>query len=157
MIRAALLVLTIWMVGACGFQPVYGNRHGAAADGLLTISEIRGRDGYMLRRALELELAAGLPGLSEPATLSIELDNDLVRLAFQPDGAASRSSIVARGRYRLQGASVDVSGLLDAEATFAVPDAPFGDISAQTYASDRAMRVLAKRIADDLRLKLAAR
>jgi LPS-assembly lipoprotein len=41
------------------------------------------------------------------------------------------------------------------ETGFLVPDSPYGDIAAQTNAGDRAMRVLAKQIADHIRLKFA--
>ena len=49
-----------------------------------------------------------------------------------------------------------VNGSVDVETSFNVPDAPYGDIAAQTGASDRAMRLLAKRIIDDLRIQLSA-
>jgi LPS-assembly lipoprotein len=111
----------------------------------------------MLRQALLQELALGVPGLTEPVTLTIDLDDRLSRLAFQPDGAASRSSVLATGSYQLTGGTVNVRGSADVETGFLVPDSPFGDIAAQTSASDRAMRLLAKRIADDIRLQFAAK
>ena len=52
--------------------------------------------------------------------------------------------------------TVSVTGSVNVETGFLVPDSPFGDIAAQTSASDRAMRMLAKRIADDIRLKFAS-
>ena len=89
--------------------------------------------------------------------LTVKLDDQLSRLAFQPDGAASRSSVLARGIYTLQGESVSARGDVEVETGFLVPDSPYGDIAAQTSASDRAMRMLAKRIADDIRLQFAAK
>lgn len=154
-LAAALIVLTL---GACGFQPVYGpgaSRYASA--GNIDIAPIDGRAGHMLRRALQQELAVGLPGLAGSATLEVKLTNNLTRLAFQPDGAASRSTVIASGRYVLTSGSTTIRGDSDVEAGFIVPDAPFGDIAAQTGASDRAMRVLAKSIADDLRLQLAVK
>lgn len=145
-------------LGACGFQPVYAPVDGKLAEsGLIEIEPIDGRAGHMLRQALMQELALGVPGLTEPVTLTIVLDDRLSRLAFQPDGAASRSSVLARGNYRLTGETVSVRGSSDVETGFLVPDSPFGDIAAQTSASDRAMRLLAKRIADDIRLQFAAK
>ncbi|PKP81352.1 MAG: hypothetical protein CVT79_11890 [Alphaproteobacteria bacterium HGW-Alphaproteobacteria-18] len=149
-------VLLLVFTGACGFQPVYAPVDGKYAEGgLIEVSAIQGRQGHMLRRALQQELAVGVPGLTEKATLTVNLSSNLSRLALRPDGAASRSSIVATGSYRLEGEKTRVTGRSNVEAGFLVPDSPYGDIAAQTSAGDRAMRVLAKQIADDIRLKFA--
>jgi LPS-assembly lipoprotein len=158
-LAAALLVACSGAsLAACGFQPVYAPVDGKVADGgLIEVATIRGRAGHMLRQALLQELALGVPGLTEHVTLTVDLNDQLSRLAFQPDGAASRSSVLATGIYTMSGESVSVSGSVDVETGFLVPDSPFGDIAAQTSASDRAMHVLAKRIADDIRLQFASR
>lgn len=141
---------------ACGFQPVYAPVDGKYAEGgLIEVAAIDGRQGHMLRRALQQELAIGVPGLTEKVTLTVNLKSNLSRLALRPDGAASRSSIVATGSYRLEGENTRMRGTSNVETGFLVPDSPYGDIAAQTDAGDRAMRVLAKQIADDIRLKFA--
>lgn len=156
--KRLLAALLLTGLSACGFQPVYAPVDGKSAQaGLIDIEPIKGRSGHMLRQALKQELALGVPGLTEEVTLTIDLDDRLTRLAFQPDGAASRSNVLATGKYAIQGETVDVRGSVDVETGFVVPDSPFGDIAAQTSASDRAMRMLAKRIADDIRLQFAAR
>lgn len=152
--KQLIAILAFALVAACGFRPVYSTGANANYDGYISVEPIKGRSGYMLRRALQQELAAGLPGITESATLTITLKEDLTRLTFKPDGAASRSSVVASGRYVLSGSSKQISGKVGTEVSFAVPDGPYGDISAQTGAADRAMRLLAKRIVDDMRLKL---
>ena len=48
-----------------------------------------------------------------------------------------------------------IAGSSSAESSFLVPDAPFSDITAQIDATDRAMLILARRIADDLRIAMA--
>lgn len=157
-ITALLVAASGACLSACGFQPVYAPVDGKySAAGLIDIADIRGRPGHMLRQALLQELALGVPGLTEQVTLKVDLDDQLSRLAFQPDGAASRSSVLATGIYALTGETVSVTGSAEVETGFLVPDSPFGDIAAQTSASDRAMRMLAKRIADDIRLKFAFR
>jgi LPS-assembly lipoprotein len=157
-IAALLVTFSGAAVSACGFQPVYAPVNGQLADGgLIEIATIRGRPGQMLRQALLQELALGVPGLTESVILTVDLNDKLSRLAFQPDGAASRSSVLASGKYSLKGESVSVRGVVDVETGFLVPDSPFGDIAAQTSASDRAMRMLAKEIADDIRLQFATR
>lgn len=153
--KQLLALLVLALAAGCGFRPVYATGANASHDGPVTVEEIRGRSGYMLRRALQEELAVGLPGLTEPAVLTVDLDENLTRLTFKPDGAASRSSVRAAGRYMLAGETISVQGNTYTDVSFAVPDSPYGDISAQTGASDRAMRLLAKKIVDDLRLKLS--
>lgn len=157
LIAALLLAASGTSLSACGFQPVYAPADGKYADaGLIEVDEIRGRPGHMLRQALLQELALGVPGLTEQVTLRVDLNDQLSRLAFQPDGAASRSSVLATGVYAMTGETVSVTGSVNVETGFLVPDSPFGDIAAQTSASDRAMRMLAKRIADDIRFKFAS-
>ncbi|KCZ59969.1 LPS assembly lipoprotein LptE [Hyphomonas chukchiensis] len=151
---AAFAMLTL---SACGFQPVYAPGNSAlAAGGPITVEPISGRSGYVLRRALQQELAIGLPGVTEPATLNVVLNENLTRLAFKPDGAASRSSLSATARYVLARDNSAISGSADAETDFSVPSQPYGDIAAQTSAADRTMRELAKHIVQDLRLQLMA-
>ena len=152
-VAALLLAAT----AACGFQPVYAPVNGQYAEsGLISVAPIEGRQGHMLRRALQEELAVGVPGLTEKVTLTVNLRSNLSRLALRPDGAASRSSIVATGSYQIDGETTRMRGRSDVEAGFLVPNSPYGDIAAQTDAGDRAMRVLAKQIADDIRLKFAS-
>ena len=154
--KYVLTALLLACTAACGFQPVYAPVDGKYAEGgLIEVAAIDGREGHMLRRALQQELAIGVPGLTEKVTLTVNLDSNLSRLALQPDGAASRSSIQATGDYRLEGENTSLTGRSSVETGFLVPDSPYGDIAAQTNAGDRAMRVLAKQIADDIRLKFA--
>lgn len=158
LLAALILAASGAGLSACGFQPVYAPVDGKFAEaGLIEVETISGRPGHMLRQALLQELALGVPGLAESVVLTVRLDDQLTRLAFQPDGAASRSSVLGTGAYALRGETVSVTGAVDVETGFLVPDSPYGDIAAQTSASDRAMRMLAKRIADDIRLKFAAK
>ena len=153
-----LLIALALVLPSCGFQPVYAPGGSANfVSGNITVAEIPGRSGHMLRRALQQELAAGLPNLEGPATLTVKIDENLTRLQFMPDGAASRSSYIAHGFYTLSAESSSITGDAGAETSFSVPDSPYGDISAQTSAADRTMRQLASRIVDDMRLKLSTK
>jgi len=148
----AFALLLMVPLSACGFQPLYAN--GAAA-GNITVEQIDGRPGHALRKALIQELAAGLPGLEENATLTVILDSRLQRLALRPDEAASRTDIIGRAEYVLATGSNAISGKIDAETSYNVPTEPFADITAQIDANERVMTVLARRMVDDMRLKLA--
>ncbi len=146
----ALLALTLT---ACGFTPLYAN--GVSA-GNIEIGTIEGRAGHSLRKALLQELAPGLPGVDGRGVLQIELNEQIGRLALQPDEAATRTDIIVSADYVFAHGETAISGRSAAETSFLVPDAPFSDIAAQIDATDRAMLLLARRIADDLRIKTAS-
>ena len=155
--RQFFAAFTFFLLTACGFQPVYAPSGNALASaGNISVEPIPGRSGHILRRELLRELAVGLPNVPPGSSLNVTLDTNLTRLAFRPDGAAARSSLNATGRYVLATDEGAISGNVDSSIDFSVPDAPYGDISAQTSATDRAARELAKRIVEDLRLKLTA-
>lgn len=145
----ALLALTL---SACGFTPLYANGGGA---GNIDIAQIDGRAGQALRKALLQELGPGLPGLDGPASLEVVLEESLGRLALRPDESATRTDVLVSADYVLSFEGNAVSGRSSAESSFLVPDAPFSDITAQIDATDRAMLILARRIADDLRIAMA--
>ena len=148
-ILVALFALTLT---ACGFTPLYATD---GSSGNIQITQIDGRAGQALRKALLQELAPGLPGLESPATLDIILDESIGRLALQPDEAATRTDIIVKAEYVLAFEGNAVAGRSASETSFLVPDAPFSDIAAQIDATDRAMNLLARRIADDLRVQMA--
>lgn len=154
--RRLLAAFALVLVTACGFKPVYSTGGGGFASGPIEVQQISGRSGHMLRRALQEQLAAGLPGIDQTAVLSVDLDENITYLAFKPDGAASRSSVIMSATYTLTDETRRLSGRRETSIDFSVPDAPYGDISAQTNATDRAARQIAQKIVDDLRLQLSA-
>ncbi|NBC19463.1 MAG: hypothetical protein GVY06_00200 [Alphaproteobacteria bacterium] len=154
-LRYALPALLL-ALGACGFQPVYGTNLGAG-DGNVRIEQIQGRTGHALRKALLRETAAGIPGAGGPTVIRVELDETIKRLGFRPDGAASRSSVNLRAKYVAEFPDNAVSGRAETEVFFNVPREVFGDVAAQNNAAERAATDLARRINDDIRLRLADR
>ncbi|MEL7129555.1 MAG: hypothetical protein AAGK23_08400 [Pseudomonadota bacterium] len=155
--KSILILVSFLALTACGFRPVHTSTglSGASAS-QISIPEIPGRGGHALRKALLAEFATGLPGV-DSATLTITLDESLARLSIRPDETAARSDALAIGRYVLDTGEDAIAGEARAEASFNVPVSAFGDITSQTDASERTMTILAQRIADDLRLKLAER
>lgn len=149
---AALALVFMAPLASCGFQPMYA---GGETSGPIAVEQIDGRTGHALRKALIQELAPGLPGLEGGATLTVILDEDLRRLSFQPDEAASRTDVIGEAEYVLATADTAISGKVRAETAYNVPDAPFADITAQIDASERVMTILARRLVDDMRLQLA--
>jgi LPS-assembly lipoprotein len=146
------IALFALIVSACGFTPLYANGGGA---GNISITQIDGRAGQALKKALLQELGPGLPGLDGPASLDVVLDESLARLALRPDESATRTDVIVKADYVLSFDDNAIAGSSSAESSFLVPDAPFSDITAQIDATDRAMLILARRIADDLRIAMA--
>ena len=149
--KQLVLAFALFGLTACGFQPVYAPDSSGSS---IVVEPIEGREGYELRKALLLRLGAGLPGVDDGAVLSIELDQNLSRLAFQPDQAASRTDVIAVADYVLTTSDGAVSGKISAETSYNVPTEPFADIAAQVDATERVMTLLARRMVDDMRIKL---
>ncbi len=152
--RLASLALLGLLPGlsACGFTPVYSQA--GLTQSPVEIATIPGRTGHALRRELTRELAAGLPGLASGAQMQVRLDETVGRLAFRPDGAASRSSITLTATYTLRTEDHTVEGNAQAQSLYNVPDGPYGDVSAQIRATEDAARALAREIVLDLRLRV---
>ncbi|WP_300377457.1 LPS assembly lipoprotein LptE [Henriciella sp.] len=149
------LLLGSLLLTACGFRPLYAGQSGLGGMTAqnISITEIDGRSGYMLRQELLRELATGLPGVESDAILTITLSEDITRASLLPDGAVSRSFYTASGRYSLETGGVVLRGDADVQVPFAATLTPYTDVSAQSYAADRAMTELSRKIVDQLRIQ----
>jgi len=158
MIRAALLGLALAPLAACGFTPVYGGGQGGiyANTGLISITEIRavaspgsapGRTGHFLRQELLRTVGQGIPGFTT-GTLDVLLTQNINRLAFAPDQAASRSDYVGGAVWTLTAADGTVlgTGSVEERASFNFGDAAYADLAAQTAAQERLATLLAQAI-----------
>lgn len=155
MMRLLLASLALAATSACGFTPVYSNASAVQSAGAIEVTEIPERLGYELRQNLIRQLAPGLKGVPEGAVLTVEVRDQLGRLAVRPDQAASRSDLRVRANYTLAWEGGSIVGEVSGESSFNVPDGPYGDISAQTEARERAAQQIADRIVADLRIKAA--
>lgn len=157
MIRAAALALALLPLTACGFTPVYGGQGASYANnGPIAINEIRaaatagaasGRTGHFLRQELVLTVGQGVPGFAA-GTLDVALRQNIERLAFAPDQAASRSDYVGRATWTLRAPSGDIlgTGNVEERASFNFADAAYADMAAQTAAQERLATLLARSI-----------
>ena len=158
MIRAALLGLAFLPLTACNFVPVYGGGQGAAYanSGPIQINEIiaaessgsaSGRTGHFLRQELVRSVGQGVPGFSS-GVLDVALTQQIRRLSFAPDQAASRSDYVGRAVWTLRGPTGDIigTGIAEDRASFNFGDAAYADLAAQTAAQERLAGLLARTI-----------
>lgn len=143
MMRAVALLLCL-LVSACGFSPLYGA--GPDNSGPIQVAQIDGRTGHFLRQELVRAVGGGVPGVTGPATLTVELRETIGRLGFAEDQAASRSDYIGRATWRL----TDVRGRLIARgiasdaASFNFADSPYADVTAQSAAQERVATMLAR-------------
>lgn len=151
------LLALVLPLAACGFEPVHAPR-AASSPGAISVNTVDGRAGHELRAALLSELSPGLPGAEQGGALTLDLNERIVYLGFRPDGAAFRAAIRLDADYVLDLDSDAVSGSANAEVFYSVPpNTPYGDVSAQNDATERAARQLARRLRDDMVLQLSDR
>lgn len=156
MMRALLALAAFGALSACGLQPMYaGGSSSAVAQGLAAIDvpPIPGRDGWLVRNALQARFAAA--GETTPAyRLDVRLDDALEALGVLNDDTISRERRILRSRYQL----VDLSTgeiLLDATAG---SDAGIDVVSSEyatIAAEQRALENLAREVADRMATRIA--
>ncbi|MEQ8558032.1 MAG: hypothetical protein RIB03_06900 [Henriciella sp.] len=156
MIRLVAVLFALSTLAACGFRPLYAGQggSGAVSGQNISVEEIPGRSGYNLRQSLIRDLSIGVPGLEESTVLSVSLKEDIARATLLPDGAVSRSFYNATGRYTLATADGAISGSASVQVPFAASQTPYTDVSAQTYAAERAMTELSRRITEQIRIQV---
>ena len=152
---AALVALPLSLSG-CSLQPMYaGGSTSGIGQGLAAVDvpPIPGRDGWLVRNALEERLGAA--GDATPLyRLDVRLDDALEALGVLNDDTISRERRILRSRYQL----VDLSTgeiLLDATAG---SDAGIDVVSSEyatIAAEQRALENLAQEVADRMVTNIA--
>jgi len=143
------------LLSACGFSPLYAEH--PQSTGQITVEQIDGRGGHALRGELVPQLAAGLPGLEGPATLTVTIKESLGRLQLARDGSTTRSDSRVTAKYVLAFADDAISGSLKVSSSFQASGSSYSDITDQISSNERAMLIVSRQLIDDMRLKLADR
>lgn len=153
---SSLIVWAALLLGACGFQPLYGARDGGAGGSTggrlaVEVSRIAEREGQVLRDALAREFDAGaIPVYRLDVTLSEEIST----LAIDSQGDAIRRRMTLTARWRLtpldaaSGRAAFSGNARDFEG-FNVLASDFANLTAERAARERAALRLARRIAYD--------
>ncbi|MGB7417546.1 MAG: LPS assembly lipoprotein LptE [Erythrobacter sp.] len=154
MIRITLAVILAASLSACNLSPIYAGGSGApVAQGLAAISvpPIPGRDGWLVRNALEERLGAG--GSATPAyRLDVRLDDRLEALGVLNDDTISRERRILRARFQL----VDLAtGTIIMDAT-AGSDAGI-DVVSSEYATIAAEQTALENLARDVASRMVTR
>ncbi len=145
------------LAGACGFQPMYAAPGGQAAIGPVSVGEIEGKAGHVLRTELTRMLAAENNGDAAMA-LEITLSEQVTPLGIRRDESATRAELRLIANYVLtpppnQGQVM--RGSVFTVVTYDIPTAAFGEIAAQDDARERAAETMAQRFRAELALRTA--
>jgi LPS-assembly lipoprotein len=154
--RALIASLTL-LVAACGFQPMYAPAGGGAAIGPVTVEQIDGKAGHVLKTELDRILAVENNGAT-PAMLQITLSEQITPLGIRVDESATRAELRLIANYILTpatpGAQV-MRGSVFTVVNYDIPTAAFGEITAQDDARERAAETMAQRFRAELALRMA--
>ena len=155
----ALLLLAA--LPGCSLQPLYaGGGSGAVAQGLaaIEVAPIPGREGWLVRNALNDRFAQGNGGAAVRYRLDVVLDDQLEGLGLLTDDTIGRERRTLRARYQLVDLATDtvlVDATAGSDAGIDVVSSEFATIAAEQTALEN----LAEEVADQIeaRLSLALR
>jgi len=161
-LRPTGVLFAIIIVGACGFQPLYGSGQRSNAEGGATVEElasvhitaIPSRVGQILRNDLLDRLNPFGEPKSPQYSLSVELEEAKEGLAIQIDDTITRFNLTLTANYFLTDARTGttlIAGSLRATASYNVLQSDFANVIAERDAQQRA----ARNVADELKTRLA--
>jgi LPS-assembly lipoprotein len=160
MTRAAFASFAFLLLSACGLQPLYSGGSGdAVAQGLaaVDVAPIQGRDGWLVRNALNDRLQLSGENVAPRYRLDVQLDDSLEALGVLNDDTISRERRILRARYQL----VDMASgtiLLDAtsgsDAGIDVVSSEYATIAAEQTALENLAREVAERMVRQVTLTL---
>ena len=154
--RVVIAGLSLLLLGACGFQPMYAPPGGGPAIGPVQVAEIEGKAGHVLRTELDRILSVENGG-GTPSLLEITLSEQVTPLGIRRDESATRAELRIIANYILtppNNAQV-MRGSVVTTVNYDIPTAAFGEIAAQDDARERAAESMAQRFRAELALRMA--
>ena len=145
---SAAAVLGLLLLAGCGFEPVYGESHGAEVRGELQsvrVALIANRSGQQLRRYILDRIHPGDDVPSAAYQLEVGLTEIRQNYGIQRDKTATYSRLVLTGYYTLRDLKTQkavLTGATNAYSSYNVAAAPFNTIVAENDARERAVRSL---------------
>ncbi len=98
--RLLIASLSLVLLAACGFQPMYAPTGGGAI-GPVSIAEIEGKAGHVLRTELSRMLAVENDGSATPALLEVTLSESVTQQGLRLDESATRAELRLTANYVL--------------------------------------------------------
>ncbi|MEE8393020.1 MAG: LPS assembly lipoprotein LptE [Rhodospirillales bacterium] len=145
-------------IGACGFQPMYGQRAGNTATEDLAAIEIKpisGRIGQYLHNQLLDRLNPRERPVNPEYVLRVTLVESVTRLAVRKSALATRANLVLNANFILYGARSEkmnslFSGKSEVTSSYNIFDSDFATLMAEKEARNRA----AIEISNNIRARL---
>ncbi len=156
--RTLIASLSLLLLAACGFQPMYAPAGGGAAIGPVNVEQIDGKAGHVLKSELDRIFAVENNG-GTPALLEITLQEQITPLGIRRDESATRAELRLIANYVLTPANNGqvIRGSVFTVVNYDIPTAAFGEIAAQDDARERAAETMAERFRAELALRMAQR
>lgn len=140
------------VTSGCGFSPVYSTN--GSGIGPVTISQIEGRSGYLLRQELDRHAVLEQGATGTPRILTIKLVNSFASAALAVDGISARTLYTMTADYTLTPAvsgGAALTGTVTTTVGYESLDQAYGDIALQADAEERAASQVADKVFADLR------
>lgn len=152
-----LPLIALASLSACGLRPVYGGgSHGAVAQaiGNVEVAPIEGKNGWLVRNALNDRLAAMRGGTGPRYRLVVKLDDQISGFGLRSDAAVTRERRTLRARYQLVDEATGAQLLDDTAGSDAGIDVTSSEY-ATIAAEDTALERLSQTVADQIVTRLA--
>lgn len=149
-------VLSLALAG-CGLQPIYsGGSNGFVASELAAIDvpAIPGREGWLVRNALNDRLGRGNNSGNSQYRLDVVLDDQLEGLGLLTDDTIGRQRRILRARYQLVDVTTDTI-LIDATAGSDAGIDVVGSEYATIAAEQTALENLSQEVADQIVVRIS--
>lgn len=162
LLRLGLPLVLLGALAGCGLRPVYaGGASGAVAQGLaaVEVSPIEGREGWLVRNALNDRLGQGAAnGTSTHYRLDVLLNDQLEGLGLLTDDTIGRERRTLRARYQLvdmASGAILVDATAESDAGVDVVSSEYATIAAEQSALENIAAQVADRIVTRLTLALS--
>lgn len=155
--RFLVIAVALAALAGCGFKPMYAPAgRGDATIGAVSIPEIPGKSGHVLRTELE-KLFGAERGSSTSRRLEVALTERIGTLGLRVDESSTRADLTLTADYVLFDATgVELfRGSAKQVASYDIPNSAYGEVTAQNDARERAAASLAERMRTDLALRLS--
>ncbi len=146
--KAALTLVLLLTLSACGLRPLYGGgESGTVAQTLrsVDVAPIDGKAGWLMRNALNDRLGRDR-GAPAAYRLEVELDDQITGFGVRRDDAITRERRTLRARYRLVEAgkgTVVLDATAGSDAGIDVVSSEYATVAAENSALERLSQTLA--------------
>lgn len=157
-----LALLSLFLLPACGFSPIYGNHGGQSEPVAKALSNVRienigERNGQILRNKLiDRMYAAGRPQ-NPTASLNVNLAISESALGVQKDSTSTRSQMTVKASFTLKDMTGRTlhTGQARSIVGYSKLDAQYGTLASQRDAQERAINEIGEQIVNNIALYYA--